>query len=262
MKTKHRYNWIPDLPDHRDFQFVERMALPGQIPAQTDLRPQCPPVANQGQIGSCTGNAVAGLVEFLELADMKSNQDSEPEVFSKVRYSNVSRLFVYYNERELSGTTNTDSGSTLRNGMKAIAKWGVCRENVWSYTTPHVLEQPAPAAYDEAAQHRIGSYLRINSLDTGLRCLASGFPFVFGFTVFQSFESPTVAATGIVPLPTEGDQPVGGHAVMAAGYDLNKQWLIVRNSWGTKWGDHGYFYLPFAYVSNLRLAQDFWTVRN
>ncbi len=262
LAKRHRYNWIPDLPDHRDFQFIERMGVPGQIPTQVDLRAHCPPVANQGQIGSCTGNAVAGLVEYMELADIKGGRSNEPEVFSKIQYSNVSRLFIYYNERELSGTTSTDSGSTLRNGMKSIAKWGVCRERVWGYSSSHVLEKPALTAYEEAAQHRIGSYLRIATLDAGLRALASGLPFVFGFTVFESFESPQVAKTGVVPLPTDGDRPLGGHAVMAVGYDQAQQWLIVRNSWGAEWGDHGYFYLPFAYANNLRLAQDFWTIRN
>lgn len=268
--TKHRYDWMPDLPDHRDFNFSEQIALPERIPDLVDLRAQCSPVENQGNMGSCTGNAIAGLVEFLELADLKTHNDAEPEVFNDGQYSgqhsgpysNVSRLFIYYNERELSGTTGSDSGSTIRNGMKAIATWGVCREKLWSYTDNHLLEKPAAKAYGEGAKHRIGSYLRISDLETGLQCLATGFPFVFGFTVFQSFESPEVAKTGIVPLPTKGEQVLGGHAVMAAGYDLNKEWLIVRNSWGVKWGDHGYFYMPFAYLTTLHLAQDFWTIRN
>ena len=92
-------------------------------------------------------------------------------------------------------------------------------------------------------------------------CLASGYPFVLGFTVYQSFESDTVAQTGHAPMPGPNEQTIGGHAVLAVGYDDSQNWFIIRNSWGTGWGMQGYFTLPYDYLTNDNLADDFWTIR-
>jgi len=106
-------------------------------------------------------------------------------------------------------------------------------------------------------------YQRLNSaiISTLKGCLASGYPFVFGFTVYQSFESAQVAKTGIVPMPAPHEAVVGGHAVLAVGYDDASQQFIVRNSWGDGWGIKGYFMMPYGYLTDTSLSDDFWTVQ-
>ncbi len=261
MKETRRYNWHPDLPDQRDYLFSERAKPAAAVPRKIDLRSECPPVANQGKIGSCTGNALAGALEFLELGELHAKSKPVSQVFTPGRYDPVSRLFIYYNERSLEGTTGTDGGAQLRDGIKSLARWGACRESLWKYVTGNVLKKPTPKAYTDGEDHRISEYLRIQSLPEMRQCLASGSPFVFGFAVYESFESPEVARTGEVPMPEPDERVLGGHAVCAVGYDDSERVLIVRNSWGPSWGDRGYFYLPYAYVDTKGLAQDFWVVR-
>ena len=256
---RRRYDWKPDLPDHRDYLFALTAPAPTKLPSRVDLRASCSPVMNQGQIGSCTGNSLAGALEFLEIRELRDG--SGAEVFDPNQFDPISRLFIYYSERSLEGTTAQDGGGMLRDGVKALTQWGSCRERTWKYTKTNVLKKPTGSAYKEAGNHLISTYLRILSLTEMKQCLASGFPFVFGFSVYESFESPSVAKSGIAPMPLQNESLVGGHAVMAAGYDDAKKMLLVRNSWGPDWGQDGYFWLPYAYVSSPRLAQDFWTIR-
>lgn len=153
--------------------------------------------------------------------------------------------------------------------MKAVSSVGVCPESSsppqpsdWPYDVNKFTTKPPPPCYNFGQGHQITSYRRIPQLLTPMRaCLASGFPFVFGFTVYESFESAEVAKTGIVNLPAGNEQALGGHAVLAIGYDDKSQRFIVRNSWGTDWGQNGYFTMPYAYLSDQHLASDFWTVR-
>jgi C1A family cysteine protease len=106
------------------------------------------------------------------------------------------------------------------------------------------------------------SYQRVvRSLPQLRGCLAEGFPFIFGFTVYESFESDAVASTGVAPMPGPGERVLGGHAVLAVGYDDADQRFLVRNSWGTKWGNGGYFTMPYAYLTERNLSSDFWTLR-
>jgi C1A family cysteine protease len=259
-----KLNWKPDLPDHRDFLYslhVMKAAKHKTIfPTKVDLRPLCSPVVDQGDIGSCTGNSLTGHLEFLELQQHKI-AGIQPEEFDPVKFDSFSRLFIYYNERVIEGTVNQDSGAQLRDGIKALATQGACKESTWLYSSTNEFLQPSPAAYAEAANHKISLYLRLNNIGEMKHCLADGYPFVFGFTVYSSFESNHVAQTGIVPMPSKNDELQGGHAVCAVGYDDTKKVIIVRNSWGPDWGDKGYFYLPYAYISNPNLADDFWTIR-
>ena len=228
------------------------------LPGKVDLRPTCSPVFDQGKIGSCTGNALAGALEFLELSELKAGGS---EVFTKGKFLHFSRLFIYFNERDLEGTPDQDSGAQLRDGIKTLNHFGACRESLWKYSPSLVFSKPSAQAYADAKGHAITSYLRLQTLAEMKQCLADGFPFVFGFTVYESFETPDVARTGVMPLPAAGERVLGGHAVMAVGYDDSSKRLIVRNSWGPKWGESGYFTMPYAYIEK-KLAQDFWTVRN
>ncbi|MGK5088305.1 C1 family peptidase [Bdellovibrionota bacterium FG-2] len=267
----HRYNWLPDLPDFRDYAFAAlqkpKAPKPKALPFKIDLRPQCSPVFDQGKIGSCTGNALAGAFEFLQLQELrdKSPDAQDPEVFTPGKFNHVSRLFIYYNERDLEGRTGLDQGAALRDGVKALTQFGACRETLWKYGPAQVFKKPTAPAYKEAALHRITQYLRLEGLEDTRQCLSQGFPVAFGFSVFESFETAQVMKTGIMPMPQVGERFLGGHAVLAVGYDDEARCLIVRNSWGPKWGLKGYFMMPYEVIESGRggakMAQDFWTVR-
>jgi len=173
-----------------------------------------------------------------------------------------SRLFIYYNERDIEGSIDSDSGAMIRDGIKSVAKQGACPEALWPYVISKFRSRPSPKCYTEAGKHTAASYQRlIQSLSQMQGCLASGYPFVFGFTVYESFESNTVARTGHAPMPSTRERVLGGHAVCAIGYDESKRWFICRNSWGTSWGMRGYFTLPYDYLTSSDLAADFWTIR-
>jgi len=244
-----RYGWIPDLPDHRDYMYAAPMELLAQLPTSADLRPQCPPVYYQGNLGSCTANSIAGAIEFERLK--QGLEDFVP-----------SRLFIYYNERVMEGTVATDSGAQIRDGIKSMADQGACPESDWPYDISQFAVKPPDNCYQDALKDKVVQYSRLTqNLNQMKGCLASGYPFVFGFTVYQSFESPEVAKTGIAPMPQPGEDVLGGHAVMAVGYDDGPQTFIVRNSWGTGWGMQGYFTLPYAYLLERSLSSDLWTIR-
>jgi C1A family cysteine protease len=221
--------------------------IPATLPPSTDLRPLCAPVEDQGQLGSCTANALAGALEFLEKKDQKP-------------FADLSRLFIYYNERVIEHSVNSDSGAMLRDGIKTLAKQGVCTEKKWPYVISKFKKKPVPACYKDAANHQILSYHRLNTVDEMRACLADGYPFVFGFTVYESFESQQVAETGVLEMPKHSERQVGGHAVMAVGYDDIQRRFIIRNSWGTSWGMQGYFTIPYDYLADRNLSDDFWTI--
>jgi len=172
------------------------------------------------------------------------------------------RLFVYYNERDMEGTVDTDSGAQIRDGIKSVATLGVCSEKMWPYDEKTFTNKPSPECYQAALQDRAVEYARVPQTEEDMKAvLAEGFPFVFGFMVFSSFMTPEVAQTGEMSWPSLYDKLCGGHAVMAIGYDDEKKVFIVRNSWGEGWGDKGYFYMPYDYMTNSQLVQDPWTIK-
>lgn len=245
------YGWVRDLPDARDFQYAAPLQrFPHGLPKSVDLRPECPPVYNQGQLGSCTGNGIAGAVEFDQRK--QGNKEFTP-----------SRLFIYYNERVIEGTVSQDSGAQVRDGIKTVATIGAPPETDWPYNIKEFAVKPPASAYADAKLDLVSSYMRVSQDLTQMQgCLAAGYPFVFGFTVYESFESQQVADTGIVPMPSTGEKVVGGHCVVAVGYDDTKRSFIIRNSWGTSWGLKGYCLMPYEYLVSPRLASDFWTLRS
>jgi C1A family cysteine protease len=244
-----RYGWIPDLPDARD-QFYRAPRRAAALPPAMDLRSACPPVYDQGQLGSCTANAIGAAVQF-DQQKQKLAQTFIP-----------SRLFIYYNERALEGTVASDSGAMIRDGIKAVASEGVCPEPTWPYVEANFAERPPATCYKIGSTHPAVQYSRIVQNVVQMKaCLAAGYPFVFGFTVYESFESDAVASSGVAPMPGPTEMSMGGHAVMAAGYDDSSSRFTVRNSWGTDWGLGGYFTIPYAYLADANLADDFWTIR-
>ena len=255
------FGWRPDLPDQRDLSYSVPRLITKNIPPRIDLRPQCPPVYDQGRIGSCTANAIAAALQF----DIKK-QGIKPLFMP-------SRLFIYYNERVIEGTVGSDSGAQIRDGIKSVAKQGDCPESEWPYDdTPanpdgtfppgaRAATQPPASCYADARKYEALTYRAVaQNLADMKGCLATKYPFVFGFTVYDSFETPEVAKTGMVPLPTGKDKPIGGHAVLAVGFDDNGHVFICRNSWGATWGDKGYFFMPYSYLLDGNLSSDFWTI--
>jgi C1A family cysteine protease len=243
------YGWLPDLPDYRDYCYSAIAPKIRKLPAQVDLRSKCSAIEDQGELGSCTANALVGAVEFLEIKDA-------------VEFVDLSRLFVYYNERVIEGTANQDSGAFLRDGIKSLAKQGVCLEAEWPYRVSDFAKKPAAKCYRDAKKHQITSYHRIASVTEMRTCLAEGFPFVFGFTVYDAFESAAVARSGVVNMPKKNEHVVGGHAVVAVGYNDSQKRFLARNSWGADWGQKGYFTMPYDYLDLAsNLADDFWTIR-
>jgi C1A family cysteine protease len=251
MQAKRGYGWIKETPRSSDRRWVNPRLFSAAepLPELVDLEPRFPPVYDQLQLNSCTGNSVAGVIEF----------DSIAQGLGSVV---PSRLFAYYNGRALEGAANVDGGAQIADVVAGVGQYGIVPESEWPYDPDQVNIQPPAACYTDAAKHVVLDSSRVDQDAGDLEaCLADGHPFVFGFVVHSSFESQEVAQSGIVPMPGWFLDPVvGGHAVVVVGYDHAKQLFKVRNSWGQNWGQAGYCYFPYAYLLNQNLSSDFWRI--
>jgi C1A family cysteine protease len=267
------FGWIPDLPRLKIQVYSAPKGLDSRFLDTVDLRPAMPPIYDQGQIGSCTSNAVAAALQF---ARKKAGQtpDFPP-----------SRLFIYYNGRITENTLATDSGLSIGDGIRATEEYGVCPETEWPYDSPpandkgqfpngsRATSKPRKETFQSAYQHRaidahsIASMGEARLLDLKA-CLAEGYPFAFGFTIYRSFFDAEKRPLTNIVVPSTLDLPEGGHAVLAVGYDESRKVFICRNSWGLKDAngvpvqDKGHFYMPYAYLINDDLVADFWTIRS
>lgn len=261
--------WQPDVPDNRDYTLnktnVEQVLkkvrsgiinLKTKIPKKIDNRSYCSPVENQQSLGSCTANAVIGMMEYM----MRR---------SKIDHVNLSRLFLYKVTRSLLGWTG-DTGAYIRSTMKASAVFGIPPEKYFPYQINKFEDEPSAFLYSFAANFKSLNYARLDDYNLGgketlgniKRILAAGYVTAFGFPVYNSMTNEAD-----IPYPDDQDNLEGGHAVLAVGYDdghRNQEGktvpsLIIRNSWGASWGSEGYGYLPYGYVLD-GLAQDFWTI--
>lgn len=247
---KRVYKLKPDTEDLRDkvfrsTQFKTKTVLPKSV----DLRSACSQVVDQGELGSCTANAIAsGLREYWE------NQAGKLTL--------LSRLWLYWEERYLEGSVNEDAGAEIRDGMKVLQQIGCAPETDWPYNITKFTQTPPTQATTDATPFKVTEYHRVTDLTVLKAALAEGYPVVLGIDVYESFESDQVAKTGIVPLPKRGEKLLGGHAVLAVGYKDDVMYkgrgvVICRNSWGESWGDKGYFYLPYSYFA--KYVTDMWT---
>jgi C1A family cysteine protease len=289
--SEHGMGWRPDLPSIQDYDettskvpgrlryrndvqslktITKKMGLTPEevegmeVPARVDFRNECTPVEDQGTLGSCTAQAVTGLIEYYEK-------------MAHGRHIDGSRLFLYKTTRNLLNWTG-DTGAYLRSTMAALALFGIPPEEYWKYDVKEFDKEPTAFLYSFGQNYQALQYYRLDNNGTGTpellkkikARLSHQMPMVFGFTVYNSIEQ--AGENGRIPVPCPGDRVAGGHAVMAVGYDDNveirnasceevtaKGALVIRNSWGTGWGEKGYGYLPYEYV--LRgLAVDWWSL--
>jgi C1A family cysteine protease len=236
------YNLRKQKEDERDFMLSAIVAPQAKLPKSVDLRSQCPPIFDQGQLGSCSANAgCASIATLLKKPTLT-----------------LSRLYMYYREREKEGTISQDSGAQMRDICK-VAAVGVCEEKYMPYVIADFAKIPSTEATANAVNYKANGYHAVRTLNEIKQVLALGSTVLTGMQVFESFESATVAKTGVVPMPKSNEQNLGGHAVEFVGYEDAKKRLIVRNSWGTAWGDKGYFYMPYDFITQ-GFAFDFWVL--
>jgi hypothetical protein len=236
------------LGDQRDLQFAYRHAFEAVgVPNVVSLI--CSPVADQADLGSC--GAFAAVYNLVATA---VQNDGDP--------INLSQLFLYYAYREQFGNVNSDDGVMLRDLLKTLLNVGICREETWPYTLANWDKKPSPAAYEEAAQHRIKSYHALYSAADMIQCLASGYGFIGGIGCYEGFDSLYTEKTGVVNMPSPGESLLGWHALyFGGGYDLHRGMVKFQNSYGPEWGDRGFGWISFEYLKSPRLSADFWTVR-
>lgn len=251
-----------DRPDPRDKRFeFTHMARASALPRKVDLRPKLPPAFDQGQEGSCGANAGSALMCFLKGAT-----------------TSYARNQIYYAIRQLEGDLSVDGGVETRDVLKILQTVGTYPEILWPYSPSTMFA--APPTEPAADYDRLSSYSRLVTETEYLACLAQGFPFLLGFECFESIDSNSLAQTGVMPNPDPTkEEQVGGHDVLISGYDLNFKTnpdflaskvdpslvddvaVLVRNSWGTDWGLHGYFWMPLSYAVNPSIGGDAWTGR-
>jgi len=263
--------WQRDLPDYRDYtaehekvrEILDQSqplshALSARSLGRVDLREWCSPVENQGSLGSCTAHAAIGMVEYYQRR-------------AKGEYLDASRLFLYKVTRNLLEWTG-DTGAYLRSTMRALVLFGVPPERYWPYRAADFEKEPPPFCYAFAQNYKAIKYYRIDPpgtkpsqvLTSTRRYLLAGLPCMFGFSVYTNIPSAG-DGKGEIPFPQEGDSLIGGHAVLAVGYDDQKKVgkdkgaLLIRNSWGVEWGEAGYGWLPYSYIE-AGLAADFWSM--
>lgn len=241
-----QFHWKPDKLDKRDFIYTSSNKNESTF---VDLRQYCTPIEDQGNLGSCTGQAIASAIELLN----KRNGG----------YKDISRLFIYYFNRLWINRVNVDSGAYIRDGIKTVFNYGAPLENLWPYIITRFRARPHASAMNDALKRKVTLYERVNDHQGCLDAITNGYPVIVGFYVFSSFVSRNVLKTGMMPYPDVGNERfLGGHAVLLVGYDKKQNRYIARNSWGHKWGDKGYFYMPFQVIQDKRMSGDFWIIKS
>jgi len=256
LSNQFKLNWRPSPPDERDFKSLRKLSAPVTLPSSLRVSPKIP-VYNQQNAGSCVGNGCCEGFRY-EVAQLVGNFDFEP-----------SRLFVYWNARDIDGSTNDDGGTYIRSGFKAMNKNGLCLEKFHPYddSLAAVVKKPSLEAYENGLKNVTVKYARVDQNETAIKqTLVSGAVVVFGFTVYDSFFGSWSETTGMMPLPKKNEGIQGGHCEIIIGYDDSKKAFLVQNSWGTDWGkgaikgEGGLSWMPYSFITNPNEADDFWCI--
>jgi C1A family cysteine protease len=241
-----RFGWRPDTPDPRDLMWTPGLEELKKLPVEYSLRSEMPPLYDQGQLGSCTANAIGSLVQHQQMLQKEAEGEQVP-----------SRLFIYYGERVIENSVDSDAGAEIRDGMKVVGTIGAPPETDWPYDIAKFAEKPPTQAFTDAKKYLALKYARVRQSQYYIK--ASIFmhrPVVIGFLVYESFED--IGSDGIMPMPAPQEQILGGHAVKVMGY--NDTHVEVKNSWGGSWGDGGYFWMPWQFLLDRDMCSDFWTI--
>jgi C1A family cysteine protease len=240
-KKSNQWGWVGDIPDVRDNKAGIRKY---HIHSKVDLRDKMPEVYTQGVSGSCTVDAVCGMLHFLQSFEL-------------------SRLFVYYNLRKLNGCVGYNSSCSIRQTLKSINAKGACTVDRWPYHSAYFSAAPSSDCYSNARLAGSISYKRLSGCIKELKmCLSTGIPFVFGYSVYSSFEDPTLWNPKIDEMPTPNPNKetlLGGGCSMAVGYSDKRKCFIIRNNRGSEWGLSGYFFMPYTFITSTQ-CRDFWTI--
>jgi len=245
-KVKH-YGAIPDIPDQRDIFTSFPKTIEYYQTADLRKTNLLPDIFDQGDLGSSVAHAVLTAYIFSLKKD---------GIYKDINYS---PQFIYYNQRIISNTTECDSGSSIRDGIKVLERLGVCKEDSYPYDVNFFKDKPTDESYEFAYKNKpFVQYRRIRLLlEDIMKSISIKLPVLLSFTVYDSFQHPDVARTGIMPVPKPGEKIVGCHAVLIIGYDIRNKYLLCRNSWGSLWGQAGCFFMPFSFV-NSRNCSDLW----
>jgi len=265
--------------DIRDHIYKAPSATLISLPKSINYKFYDSPIEDQGHLGSCTANATTAVLEFLEIKNKLPK--NKVLAFIKMLFIHIwrgilrgfisyswtlnlifvgalSRLFVYYNTRVIEGSVDYDAGAEIRDTIKALVDQGVCPEKEWPYNIWMFKNPPADYCYKHALDHQVEEYKALTTLEDMKGCLASGYPFVFCFAVYDSFKN--MKKDGIMTIPKPEEEMIGLHAVMAIGYDDTTKRFLIRNSWGRAWGNKGYFTMPYEFITDISYACDFWTM--
>jgi C1A family cysteine protease len=247
-RSKKWYGCVPDDPTPSD-QHFKPTAI--RLPPEVDLRPLCPPVMVQGELGSCVAH---GVTEALRYLLIKGGKIDVP----------LSRLQLYYDARAIEGVTGEDTGCQIRDAIKSALVDGVAHEPLWPYDINRYTAKPTPDVYVDAKKFEAATFERVPiGTNAVMNALARGFPVIVGLSVFESFEGQEVADTGFVPLPDfQQEEMLGGHCMLCVGYGQQPGRFTVRNSWGADWGDQGDCYIPMDYLGSPDFGADFWIIKS
>jgi C1A family cysteine protease len=243
-KTK-KYGCIPDIPDQRDIftNFPSVKYYQSVDLRKSDLFPEIP---IQGELGASVAHA---LIAYNYYNNKKNGNVISP----------LSAQFIYYNQRTLANTIDSDSGGSIRDGLKILERIGICEENIYPYSPEFFRDPPTKGAYENALKNKqIIQYRRLKlEIEEIMKSLSIKIPVILGFTVYESFEHPDVARTGIMPIPKLGEKIIGYHATLIVGYNIDHRFFLCRNTRGPKWGQSGHFWMPFSFV-NTKHCGDPW----
>lgn len=251
------FGWLPDIPDFRDKPY--KAVVPSSVlPSAIDLRNRAewPAALDQGSIGSCVGNATARAIFYEKIKKLTSGGKyaGMSEFLSNKQLFDPSRLFIYYGAREIIGLQEVDSGCYIRDAIKVVYNIGAPRETGWKYDPAKFAVKPPKRQYTSAPYHKITSYKSVpTTVEDVKKALAEDYPVIVGFAVFSNFQVD-------LQFPGQFDYMLGGHAVLVVGYDDATQRFTYLNSWGPDWGHGGYGTIPYGYLANPNLADDFWII--